>query len=290
MGTPLAIDIRHLTKRFKNGVLANDAIDLGVPCGVVFGLLGPNGAGKTTLVRQITGELVPSSGSVHVLGIDVQQEPHRSKSLMGIVPQEADVFMALTPEEHLHLFGRLRGLSRVEAAARAQELLGLLDLREHRKKRSFHLSGGLKRKLLVGMAIVASPKVLVLDEPTTGLDPNSRRQVWGLIRSLKQEGASILLTTHNMEEAEALCTSVAILDSGRVLAHGAIEEIRALCSNRFKGTYRENGAVNAVYGQTHAEVVGRLESLGVEEYAVARTTLEDLYLELTRKGRVDEHD
>lgn len=289
MGTPLAIDIRHLTKRFKNGVLANDAIDLGVPCGVVFGLLGPNGAGKTTLVRQITGELVPSSGSVHVLGIDVLREPHRAKPLMGIVPQEADVFMVLTPEEHLRLFGRLRGLSRAEAAARAQELLGLLDLREHRKKRSFHLSGGLKRKLLVGMAIVASPKVLVLDEPTTGLDPNSRRQVWGLIRSLKQEGASILLTTHNMEEAEALCTSVAILDSGRVLAHGDIEEIRALCSNRFKGTYRENGAVNAVYGQTHDEVVGRLESLGVEEYAVARTTLEDLYLELTSKGRVDEN-
>jgi ABC-type multidrug transport system ATPase subunit len=289
MGTPFAIDIRHLSKRFKNGVLANDAIDLGVPCGVVFGLLGPNGAGKTTLVRQITGELGPSSGSVHVLGIDVLQEPHRAKSLMGIVPQEADVFMALTPEEHLRLFGRLRGLSRAAAAARAQELLGLLDLREHRKQRSFHLSGGLKRKLLVGMAIVASPKVLVLDEPTTGLDPNSRRQVWGLIRSLKQEGASILLTTHNMEEAEALCTSVAILDSGRVLAHGDIEAIRALCRHRFKGTYRENGAGNAVYAQTHAEVVGRLESLGVEEYTVARTTLEDLYLELTRKGRVDEH-
>src|SRR5262244_2424994 len=98
MSPPFAIDIRHLTKRFKNGVLANDAIDLGVPCGVVFGLLGPNGAGKTTLVRHITGELVPSSGSVHVLGIDVQQEPHRAKSLMGIVPQEADVFMALTPD------------------------------------------------------------------------------------------------------------------------------------------------------------------------------------------------
>jgi ABC-2 type transport system ATP-binding protein len=288
MSTPPAIHIKGLTKRFKKGVLANDAIDLEVPAGIIFGLLGPNGAGKTTLVRQLTGELVPSSGSVHVLGIDVLRDPYAAKRVMGTVPQEADVFMALTPEEHLRLFGQLRGLNRSDARARAQELLHLLDLWEHRKKHSLHLSGGLKRKLLVGMAMVASPKVLVLDEPTTGLDPNARRQVWALIRSLKDEGASILLTTHNMEEAEAICSSVAILSGGRVLAKGTVEAIRGLCSNRFKGTYGTHGVVSAVYGQTHAEVVGRLEALGVEEYAVARTSLEDLYLELTSKEGTEE--
>jgi ABC-2 type transport system ATP-binding protein len=138
MVPPLAIEIQALTKRFKNGVLANDAIDLDVPAGAIFGLLGPNAAGKTTLVRQLTGDLVPSSGRVHVFGVDVLREPNAAKRLMGIVPQEGDVFMALTPEEHLRLFGQLRGLSRAGAGARAEELLGLLDLWEHRKKRSLH--------------------------------------------------------------------------------------------------------------------------------------------------------
>jgi ABC-type multidrug transport system ATPase subunit len=283
MGAEPAIAITGLTKRFKNGVLANDTIDLYVPAGAVFGLLGPNGAGKTTLVRQLTGELAPSSGSVHVLGVDVLRAPHLAKRLMGIVPQEADVFMVLTPEEHLRLFGQLRGLTRTHARTRAQELLSLLDLWEHRNKHALHLSGGLKRKLLVGMAIVAAPKVLVLDEPTTGLDPNARRQVWGLIRALQDAGASVLLTTHNMEEAEAICSSVAILSGGRVLARGSVDAIRAGCTNRFKATYREDGAVHTLYGQTHEEVLGRIEALGIDEYAVARTSLEDLYLELTSK-------
>jgi ABC-type multidrug transport system ATPase subunit len=152
-----------------------------------------------------------------------------------------------------------------------------------------HLSGGLTRKLLVGMALLSRPQILVLDEPTTGLDPNSRREVWSVIDSLRVDGATVLLTTHYMEEAEALCSRVAILGGGRILATGSVEEVRSLCSNRFKATYEENGQRRTLYGVTHHEVVSQIEQLGVAEYAVTKTSLEDVYLELTRPARESSH-
>lgn len=268
--------------------MANNAIDLDVPKGSVFGLLGPNGSGKTTLVRQLTGELIPTSGRIQVLGIDVLRDPMGAKRLMGVVPQEAGTFDLLTPSDHLLIFGRLAGLSLANARKRREELLRDLDLVEHRSKLSMHLSGGLKRKLLVGMGLLSRPQLLVLDEPTTGLDPNSRREVWSVIRSLKGQGATVLLTTHYMEEAEALCSQVAILSAGRILAKGTVEEIRSLCRNRFKATYEENGESRILYGETHQDVVYQIERLGVAEYVVAKTSLEDLYVELTGKQREPE--
>jgi ABC-2 type transport system ATP-binding protein len=220
-----AISIRALTKRYKKGALANDAIDLDVPAGSIYGLLGPNGAGKTTLVRQLTGELLPTSGEITVAGVDVVRNPMAAKWLMGIVPQEAGTFEVVTTEDHLKLFGRLRGLGIGAARARAEQLMQQLDLLPHRDKQSRHLSGGLRRKLLVGMALVADPRVLVLDEPTTGLDPRSRREVWDLITSVRSTGATVLLTTHYMEEAEALCNQVAIIGEGRVLARGTAVQL-----------------------------------------------------------------
>jgi ABC-2 type transport system ATP-binding protein len=197
------------------------------------------------------------------------------------VPQEAGTFDFLTAPEHLSIFGRLQGLSRRAARERTHQLLHELALWEHRAKLSWQLSGGLKRKLLVGMALIARPQILVLDEPTTGLDPNSRREVWSLIDSHKGDGATVLLTTHYMEEAEALCHQVAILGNGRVLAKGTVEEIRSLCKHRFKATYEDDGTARSIYGATHEDVVNEIERLGVPEYAVTKTSLEDLYLELT---------
>ncbi len=285
-GAP-ALEVRALTKRYSDGTLANDAIDLSVTAGATLGLLGRNGAGKTTLVRQITGELQPTSGGVRVMGVDVLRAHTRARWLMGVVPQEAEPYDHLNPREHLALFGRMRGLSRRRAAERANELLETLGLTEHARKMSRDLSGGLKRKLLVGNALVGDPPVLVLDEPTTGLDPHSRREVWSVLRGLRGRGRTILITTHYMDEAEELCDEVVVISGGRIHARGTVEQLRARCRNQFKATYRNGEGRGMVLGQTSDEVLGELARRGVDEYALARTDLEDVYIELTAEGLED---
>lgn len=281
-----AIEVSELSKRYRGGVLANDRISLSIPRGAVFGVLGPNGAGKTTLVRQITGELAPTTGEVRVHGMDVARDPMAAKSLMGVVPQEAAPYPHLKPGEHLVLFGRLHGLSHAAAHTRAEELLAALGLGDHAAVPALELSGGLKRKLLVANALVAEPPVLVLDEPTTGLDPHSRREVWALLEALSGRETTVLITTHYMDEAETLCDQVAVIGGGRILATGSIEELRGLCRNRYKATHGEGNGLRhrTVYGDTHEAVVEELARQGVQEYAIGKTTLEDLYLELTSRS------
>jgi ABC-2 type transport system ATP-binding protein len=280
------IEVRDLSKRYRRGVLANDRINLSIPRGMVFGLLGPNGAGKTTLVRQITGELTPSTGEVRVHDIDVLRHPLAAKALMGVVPQEANPYFHLRPGEHLSLFGRLHGLSRAAARRRADELVVALGLSEHTRVPALQLSGGLKRKLLVGNALMAEPPVLVLDEPTTGLDPHSRREVWALVGSERGRGTTVLVTTHYMEEAEALCDQVAVMGGGRILAVGTVDELRGLCRNRYKATFGgENGNQRqTLYGSTYEDVAAELSRRDIHEYSIGKTTLEDLYLELTSRS------
>jgi ABC-2 type transport system ATP-binding protein len=280
-----AIEVRDLSKRYRGGTLANDRISLYIAKGTVFGLLGPNGAGKTTLVRQITGELAPTSGEIRVHDTDVLRHPLAAKALMGVVPQEASPYLHLKPGEHLSLFGRLHGLDRAAAQRRAAELLAALGLSGHARVPASRLSGGLKRKLLVGNALMAEPPVLILDEPTTGLDPLSRREVWDLVRAARGRGATVLVTTHYMEEAEALCDRVAIIGDGRILAMGTVEELRGLCRNRYKATFgEENGNQRqALYGSTYEDLVRQLARRGIREYAIGKTTLEDVYLELTAR-------
>jgi ABC-2 type transport system ATP-binding protein len=275
-----AIYVENLRKVYST-VVAVDNLSFEVPRGQIFGLLGPNGAGKTTLVRQLTGELLPTSGSIDVLGVDVIEEPLRAKALMGVVPQEALPFEAVATEQHLRIFARLHGLSISRANERAEELLRALDLLPHRTRRAIQLSGGLRRKLLVGMALVAQPPLVVLDEPTTGLDPRSRREVWSLISSLRVQGATVLLTTHYMDEAEELCNEVAIIGEGHILARGTVEQVRSRCRNQFKATFLDNGERRTVYGRTQHEVAAHLADLDLVEYAVSKTSLEDIYLELT---------
>jgi ABC-2 type transport system ATP-binding protein len=278
-----AIHISGLSKRYKNGVLANDSIDLTVPRGVIFGLLGPNGAGKTTLVRQLTGELLPTSGSIDVLGVNVVKEPQLAKALMGVVPQEANPFDLLKTQHHLIALGRLHGLSWTQARRRCEELLEQLDLQAHRSRLANQLSGGLKRKLFVGMAMMAEPPLLVLDEPTTGLDPVSRREVWALISSVSARGATVLITTHYMDEAEVLCGEIAIVGGGHVLARGSVEQVRTICRHRFRATFERDGEARTLYGQSEQDVLLELHKLGIVEYAVSKTNLEDIYLELTQQ-------
>ena len=222
---PPPVEVRQLNKRYKNGPWANQDISLTVEWGEALGVMGPNGAGKTTLVRQITTELVPTSGQVRVLGIDAVTHPDEVKACIGVVPQEAQLFDGLSVHQHLRIFGKLRGLSRRDARQRADELIDHLDLERYRATTSSRLSGGLRRRLLVGIALLAEPDVLILDEPTVGLDVESRHGLWDVIRSYRERDAAVLLTTHYLEEAEALAQHVAVINHGTLVAEGTPRDV-----------------------------------------------------------------
>ena len=286
--------IKNLSKRYKGGVWANQDINFTGNPSEVLGILGPNGAGKTTLVRQITSELVPTSGSVSVLGYDVVREPTKVKALLGVVPQEAMLWGYLSVYQHLRIFGKLRGLTPKDARLRTEELMVDLDLVAQRNLAVDKLSGGLKRRLLVGMAALAYPSLMILDEPTTGLDPQSRRNLWSLLRSYREKGTFVLLTTHYMEEAEALCDRVGIMQNGRLVALDTVANLRAKHGYEFKITYQPNGSRQepvTFYGDDSQELVARVRAKGVEHFTVGPTNLEDIYLEVTgRHQSLDDRD
>ena len=283
--------VQNLSKRYRGGVWANWEINLTGNPGEILGILGPNGAGKTTMVRQITTELLPTSGSVKVLGYDVVHEPNYVKSLLGIVPQEAVLFNYLTVYQHLRIFANLRGLTPKESRKKAEQLIEDLDLIEHRDVPVSELSGGLKRRVLVGIASAARPPVMVLDEPTTGLDIHSRHNLWSLLRRSREEGAFILLTTHSMEEAETLCDRVGIIQDGRLLALDTVTKLRASHGFQFKVTYfldESNQEGVTLYGSDDQELVAKVRNMGVQRFSIEPTTLEDVYLAIT--GETDGSD
>lgn len=276
--------VRNLSKRYKGGVWANRDINLMGNPAEILGILGPNGAGKTTLVRQITTELLPTSGEIRVLGLDVVANSLAVKGLLGIMPQEAALFDYLTVYQHLRIFAKLRGIASTEAPRRSDELVSELDLREHRDVPISRLSGGLRRRVLVGIAMVARPPIMVLDEPTTGLDPQSRRSLWSLLRYQKQLGAFVLLTTHSMEEAEALCDRVGIIQGGHLLAVDTVAKLRADHGCQFKITYFPNGSTRegvTLYGVDDQELVAKVREMGFQQFSVGLTGLEDVYLAMT---------
>ena len=280
--------VQGVNKRYGSGPYANRDISFSAYSGEMLGILGPNGAGKTTLVRQITTELLPTSGNIHVFGVGVVSDPIGVKNLMGVVPQEAQLFELLTVSETLRVFGKLRGLSSADSRRRAEELLADLRLVEYGDVINMKLSGGLKRRVMVGIAMLASPGLIVLDEPTTGLDPQSRRDMWELMRVYKDRGATILMTTHYMEEAEELCDRVGIISRGSLLALDTVHNLRSSRGFDFKVTFNAdglNGALQTIFGKDDRELVERVRSMGIRQYSLGRTTLEDVYLALTdREG------
>lgn len=275
------IEVQDLTKRYKDGTWANRNLSLTVGHGEVLGILGPNGAGKSTLVRQITTELLPTSGSVRVFGVDAVSQPNTVKSNMGVLPQEATLFWGLSVRHHLRIFGKLRGLPAKTATRRAEELMSDLDLEEHRDKAPETLSGGLRRRVLVGIASVSDPPLLVLDEPSVGLDPESRHALWDVLRGYRRRGSTVLLTTHYMEEAEELCDRVGIIQDGSLLALDTVEGLRKAIGYEFKIAFDSAGHAETIYGSDHKTLVNEAQARGVDEYSVSRTTLEDVYLRLT---------
>lgn len=290
-GNTSPLIVTDLNKIYKGGLQANANINLTANPGEILGILGPNGAGKTTLIRQITTELSPTSGDIYVMGHSVVTEPAEVKGFLGIMPQETTLFDYLTVHQHLRIFAKLRGISPKLATKRADELAEDLDLLPHRNVAISKLSGGLKQRVLVGIAAISHPPVLVLDEPTTGLDPQSRRTLWSLVQEYQKSGAFVLLTTHSMEEAEALCNRVGIIKDGRLLALDTVDNLRASNGFEFKMSYYPDGTKSkktTIYGASHQELVAQLNGMGIQQFAVSRTTLEDIYLALT--GGLDEFD
>ncbi len=222
----MIIECRGVTKRFGERV-AVDALDLSVPPGLCFGLLGPNGAGKTTTLKMIYGVTRPSAGEIRVFGIDVAARPREVRARLGVTLQENALVLPLTPVENLRIFGRYHLLGGAELEQRIEELLDFLALRSHADVPVRALSGGFQRRLSVALALLNRPELLVLDEPTTGLDPAVRLSLWERIRALKRTGTTVLLTTHYMDEAERLCDRIVILAQGRVVAEGAPKELIA---------------------------------------------------------------
>ena len=208
---------------------------------------------------------------------------------MGTIPQEAALYPELSVWHHLRAFGRLHGLSRKDSRARADDLVEALGLGGHRNKIPGELSGGLRRRVLVGIAVLSRPALLVLDEPTTGLDPQSRRDLWSVVAQYRAEGTAVLLTTHYMEEAEELSDRVGIINEGRMLAMDSVDSLRRAHGLEFKATFRSgDGKAQTVYGGTSHELSERLKDRRVEEFSIARANLEDVYLALTGEVIPDE--
>jgi ABC-2 type transport system ATP-binding protein len=287
---------------------AVDGVSFQVERGEIFGLLGPNGAGKTTTVEVLEGLREPDSGSVRVLGIDALQHPDDLRARIGVSLQTAALYPKLTVTEVLALF---RGF--YPSGRAPEDLVALMDLGEKRSTRTQDLSGGQRQRLSVALALVNDPELVFLDEPTTGMDPAARRALWDVILGLKAGGHSVLLTTHYLEEAEILCDRVAIMDHGKILEEGTVEE---LVSRRFKeravrfdaidglhddvlasrpevsSVKHEDGEV-LVYTRDVSATIGAVlaaaESLGVEptNLGVRRATLEDVFLDLTGRALRD---
>ena len=276
------VRVNGLVKRYRDGTEANRGIDLDVRRGELVSILGPNGAGKTTFLRQITTELRPTSGSVEVFGMNAVAAPLRAKRAMGITPQEAGVFETLRVREHLELFARLKGLTKSEARDSTTTVIHELDLDEEANKRVGDLSGGQRRRILIGLALLGDPPLLVLDEPTTGLDPTSRRAVWGVIRRRVNAGCTVLLSTHYIEEAERLSDRIGIISAGKMIAIGTLDELLARLTKSYRLSYRElRDETRVRYFATFAEAQRYALEQRIAEYSLARASLEDVYFELT---------
>ena len=304
-------DLRKTYTTSRGNVDAVRGIDLDVAPGEFFGLLGPNGAGKSTTIGMLTTLIVPTGGRAWVSGIDVMANPVGVKRTIGVVPQNNTLDMQLSVTENLEFRGRFFGLSRRDALRRADQLVTAFGLTDRSRAMATDLSGGQARRLMIARALVHRPDVLFLDEPTAGLDPQTRVNLWDTLQALHDEGQTILLTTHYMEEAEALCDRVAVVDHGLVLASGAIEELKqgagadtvitvrydgdadaidapaALAGRPGVGKVETEGDQVRVFTQDPAGILGELVTAGahagltVRDAAQLKPSLETVFLTLT---------
>jgi ABC-2 type transport system ATP-binding protein len=305
----MAIELTGIAKTFGGTVAALRDVSFSVPTGSVCALLGHNGAGKTTVVKILSTLLRPTSGQAVVAGYDVVRQPAKVRASIGLTGQEAALDPLLTGRENLLLFGRLRGMRRARARLRADELIDQFDMQHAADRRVITYSGGMRRRIDIAAALVDTPKVLFLDEPTTGLDPRSRRDVWALVSSLSAQDITVLLTTQYLEEADVLSDSIVILDAGQVIASGTADDLKRRVGLSYCEVTPANPAdLTRIFGvladiegaearnapntvsvpapdgvATLIEVLRRIEHLGVElhDISLRKPSLDEVFLHLT---------
>jgi ABC-2 type transport system ATP-binding protein len=226
-GRPTDVQVLNLVKTFDK-IEAVKGISFSISKGEIFGLLGPNGAGKSTTINMMCGYLEPTAGDTIIDGLSVTREAIKVKRIIGVVPQEIALYKDLSSVENLEFFGEIYGLSRQARRARTEEVLRFVGLHDRRKEPISTFSGGMQRRINLAIAMLHRPSFLLMDEPTAGVDPQSREHIFNTIEQLRDQGTTILYTTHYMEEAERLCDHIAIMDEGRIIAMGTLEELLAL--------------------------------------------------------------
>lgn len=268
----IPLRVNNVTKVFKNSkgqeFKAVDGVSLAIEPGKIFGLLGPNGAGKSTLINMISGILSPNDGDIEVFGINVKKDPIKTKQLIGVVPQEIVAEMAFTVEEVLYYFSGMYGVPRGERKQRIKAVLEDLGLSDKVHERARSLSGGMKRRLMIAKAILHKPKLLILDEPSAGVDVSLRQKIWSLVRRLNEEGTTIVFTTHYLEEAEQLCDSITLIDHGHVIKSGKLKDIQQ--------EFSKNAIHFELFDRTVAPLAG-VSEVGVEyEYPITTDLATDM--------------
>ena len=301
----LAISADGVSKRYKGlSQTALSNVSLTAESGQIYTLLGRNGAGKTTFVRICATQLLPTQGRIQVLGYDAIKEADKVRRLISIVPQEGRPLRALTPWDHVYNWLQIRGEKKQVAREKTELILQKLDLYDAKDRPAMNLSGGMKQKILVAMAMAVDAQLLFLDEPTIGLDPVSRRQVWSSIKEWKKEGKSILLTTHYMDEAETLSDNIVIIDNGRVIAKGTIKELRTTIPQNLRVDITKDNIDTEVFKSfgsiiesgddtirifTFESAIKELTELAVKKnlsFTVSPITLDDVFVSLV--GGIEE--
>jgi lipooligosaccharide transport system ATP-binding protein len=303
------IHARGLTKRFGS-LVAVDGIDFDVAAGESFGFLGPNGAGKTSAMRMVACVSPANAGTLRILGLDPAVDGARIRGRLGVVPQQDTLDTEISVRDNLLIYGRYFGLSRAEAAARAADLLDFAQLAERANDKVDPLSGGMKRRLTIARALMNQPSILLLDEPTTGLDPQARHLLWERLYRLKQQGVTLVLTTHYMDEAEQLCDRLVVMDKARIVAEGSPRQLidryatREVTELRFPVGVQEtlDARLDGIGDRVEhlpdrvliysddgeaAAAAAHQRGLVPETVLVRRSSLEDVFLRLTGRSLVD---
>ena len=269
------IEVSHVWKYYDK-LVANEDVSMLVKEGEIVALLGPNGAGKTTLVKQIYGELTPTRGEIRVLG--KKPTDRHMKKMLGVIPQECEPYGDLTVWDNVYYVGRLKGVKKEEIKERGEELLERLDLISKRNTLARDLSGGLKRRTLIAMALVNNPKLIILDEPTTGLDPEARREVWNVLFDMKKMGQSMLLTTHYLDEAERLADRIYFLNR-KIIVEGTPSEIKERFADWYEVIDYTTGKVYKVKGEDELKKL----ILNIQgKFEVRMPSLEEIYLQVMK--------
>jgi lipooligosaccharide transport system ATP-binding protein len=305
----LMINAKGLRKTYGDFV-AVDGIDFEVKQGEAFGLLGPNGAGKSTTMRMIASTSMRSAGELEILGKDPNSHGPEIRAHLGVVPQQDNLDRELKVWENLYIYGRYFGLSRKFMKNKIEELIEFAQLEEKRNAKTEDLSGGMKRRLTIARALVNEPDILMLDEPTTGLDPQARHVLWDRLFRLKEQGVTLVITTHYMDEAEQLCDRLVVMDKGRIMAEGSPAELikqyssKEVLEVRFGSSANDKAAKQIeglgdrtevlpdrilIYSENGEKILEQIVKLGLEPLTslVRRSSLEDVFLRLTGRTLVD---